>query len=250
MERSINGLEPSVVTCFPTIKFNQHIFTSSEDNLCTICLSDYKVKEVLRILPRCGHAFHIACIDLWLRQHHTCPVCRISLQVFSEWTHMAGPLISTVAKARFVPGALPDHLFEQPKNCIGVPHSMPSGAPKNSLAWTVIAKTLEFPEAGESSSLSLQESQLLPRSELQPGDRQQLLEHRVSMESDALFNHDGSVALSPQMQGINHDESLSNAIKNHIHGGEGGVSLMSAVTEGAQSGASAANQSLPISCEP
>ncbi|KAG6506350.1 hypothetical protein ZIOFF_031673 [Zingiber officinale] len=47
---------------------------------CTVCLADYQEKDVLRILPFCGHNFHVICIDIWLKQHSTCPVCRISLR--------------------------------------------------------------------------------------------------------------------------------------------------------------------------
>ncbi|EMS61239.1 RING-H2 finger protein ATL65 [Triticum urartu] len=37
---------------------------------------EYEAKDVVRVLPYCGHAFHAACIDTWLRQHPTCPICR------------------------------------------------------------------------------------------------------------------------------------------------------------------------------
>ncbi|XP_021746166.1 RING-H2 finger protein ATL63-like [Chenopodium quinoa] len=32
--------------------------------------------EVGRSLPRCSHAFHMECIDMWLFSHSTCPICR------------------------------------------------------------------------------------------------------------------------------------------------------------------------------
>lgn len=52
--------------------------TDQEDmkSCCSICLSDYKDSEVLRVIPDCGHMFHAVCIDQWLRTHATCPVCR------------------------------------------------------------------------------------------------------------------------------------------------------------------------------
>ncbi|CAN1133886.1 Putative RING-H2 finger protein ATL71 [Linum perenne] len=45
---------------------------------CSICLADYKSADVLRLLPDCGHLFHLKCVDPWLRKHPTCPVCRTS----------------------------------------------------------------------------------------------------------------------------------------------------------------------------
>lgn len=31
-------------------------------------------------MPKCGHSFHLSCIDIWLRKQSTCPVCRLSVQ--------------------------------------------------------------------------------------------------------------------------------------------------------------------------
>ncbi|WRX17067.1 zinc finger protein [Theobroma cacao] len=46
------------------------------DDTCTICLSDYKAKEIIRTIPDCDHYFHADCIDKWLRLNASCPVCR------------------------------------------------------------------------------------------------------------------------------------------------------------------------------
>ncbi|KAJ1272412.1 hypothetical protein BS78_06G200300 [Paspalum vaginatum] len=50
---------------------------------CAICLAEFEEGEATRVLPQCGHAFHAACIDLWLRGHSSCPSCRriLSLQL-------------------------------------------------------------------------------------------------------------------------------------------------------------------------
>lgn len=45
---------------------------------CSICLANYRSADVIRLLPYCGHLFHLQCIDTWLRIHPTCPICRNS----------------------------------------------------------------------------------------------------------------------------------------------------------------------------
>ncbi|XP_070552144.1 uncharacterized protein [Ptychodera flava] len=47
-----------------------------EDNTCNICFVDYERNEALRRLP-CFHRYHAECIDPWLKQNPTCPVCRV-----------------------------------------------------------------------------------------------------------------------------------------------------------------------------
>ncbi|WOL17006.1 E3 ubiquitin-protein ligase [Canna indica] len=42
---------------------------------CTVCLSKFDDADVLRLLPKCKHAFHVACVDRWLEAHSTCPLC-------------------------------------------------------------------------------------------------------------------------------------------------------------------------------
>lgn len=56
---------------------------SSEDELtCSVCLETVNVGELIRSLP-CLHQFHAECIDPWLRQQGTCPVCKF--RVGSAW---------------------------------------------------------------------------------------------------------------------------------------------------------------------
>ncbi|KAK7409850.1 hypothetical protein VNO78_00211 [Psophocarpus tetragonolobus] len=48
---------------------------------CAICLSEFAIGDEIRVLPQCGHGFHVSCIDAWLRSHSSCPSCRQILVV-------------------------------------------------------------------------------------------------------------------------------------------------------------------------
>ncbi|XP_047046012.1 RING-H2 finger protein ATL74-like [Lolium rigidum] len=43
---------------------------------CAVCIVEFRDGDLARLLPRCGHRFHAACVDAWLRLHSTCPLCR------------------------------------------------------------------------------------------------------------------------------------------------------------------------------
>ncbi|KAH1019270.1 hypothetical protein HUJ04_009114 [Dendroctonus ponderosae] len=45
---------------------------------CAVCIEPYKLSETLRILP-CRHEFHKNCIDPWLLDHRTCPMCKMDI---------------------------------------------------------------------------------------------------------------------------------------------------------------------------
>lgn len=95
-EHGISGLEPVLVAAIPTLRFTREAFSSAEDAQCSICLGEYQEKEVLRIMPKCGHNFHLSCIDEWLRKHSTCPVCRFQIQDSFKAKHMRQAAISMV----------------------------------------------------------------------------------------------------------------------------------------------------------
>lgn len=50
-----------------------------EGTECSVCLNEFQEDETLRLLPKCNHAFHIPCIDTWLRSHTNCPLCRAGI---------------------------------------------------------------------------------------------------------------------------------------------------------------------------
>ncbi|KAH6772893.1 hypothetical protein C2S51_011297 [Perilla frutescens var. frutescens] len=46
---------------------------------CAVCLSEFEDNESLRLLPKCSHAFHLPCIDTWLKSQSNCPLCRANV---------------------------------------------------------------------------------------------------------------------------------------------------------------------------
>lgn len=74
------GLKKKVVETLPKIVYDSNItnenFTKLSSGDCAICLAEYVDGDEIRVLPQCGHGFHVGCIDLWLGSHSSCPSCR------------------------------------------------------------------------------------------------------------------------------------------------------------------------------
>uniref|UniRef100_A0A0D6QRQ3 RING-type E3 ubiquitin transferase n=1 Tax=Araucaria cunninghamii TaxID=56994 RepID=A0A0D6QRQ3_ARACU len=74
------GLDEAVIQSIPLCTFRRA--DKSIDGVeCSVCLVDFKENEALRVLPKCSHAFHVNCIDVWLRSHANCPLCRANVAV-------------------------------------------------------------------------------------------------------------------------------------------------------------------------
>ncbi|XP_030540144.2 RING-H2 finger protein ATL22-like [Rhodamnia argentea] len=74
---SVTGIDSATIESYPKIRIDDDgQVPRPNDNVCTICLSEYQPKEMLRTIPKCGHYFHAQCIDLWLRRSASCPLCR------------------------------------------------------------------------------------------------------------------------------------------------------------------------------
>jgi hypothetical protein len=48
------------------------------NEMCSICCSEYKKNEFYRKMDKCGHIFHKKCVDKWffVNQNCECPLCR------------------------------------------------------------------------------------------------------------------------------------------------------------------------------
>ncbi|KAL3521630.1 hypothetical protein ACH5RR_019779 [Cinchona calisaya] len=73
----VSGLDGATIESYPkTVLGDSRRLLRPDDNICPICLSEYKPKDTLRTIPGCQHCFHAACIDAWLPLNAACPVCR------------------------------------------------------------------------------------------------------------------------------------------------------------------------------
>ncbi|XP_057974492.1 RING-H2 finger protein ATL8-like [Malania oleifera] len=74
------GLKKKVLRSLPRATFTaaEHAGKLAD---CAICLAEFAAGDEIRVLPQCGHGFHVGCIDTWLGSHSSCPSCRQILVV-------------------------------------------------------------------------------------------------------------------------------------------------------------------------
>jgi hypothetical protein len=86
------GLDAAAIASYPKVAFSSSRAAADADSMCSICLSEYRDGEMLRVMPECRHGFHVACLDAWLRRSASCPVCRSSPIPTPNATPLATPL--------------------------------------------------------------------------------------------------------------------------------------------------------------
>lgn len=75
-QESALGLGASAIASLPVYRYEKKGGDGAGSDECSICLGEIKKQETVKQLPVCAHLFHEGCIDMWLRSHRTCPVCR------------------------------------------------------------------------------------------------------------------------------------------------------------------------------
>ncbi|KAL3517689.1 hypothetical protein ACH5RR_020278 [Cinchona calisaya] len=78
------GLDEMLIREIPTFQYNRtdqgnDESSSSSLNKCVVCLNEFQDQDTLRLLPKCSHAFHLDCVDIWLQNNSNCPLCRTSI---------------------------------------------------------------------------------------------------------------------------------------------------------------------------
>jgi Ring finger domain len=76
--------------------------STSEDNVCPICLSGYEKGDTIFVSKHCTHCFHKDCILEWLEKHDDCPICRVNMVTESEMSRAATSLVGEMRMYRAV----------------------------------------------------------------------------------------------------------------------------------------------------
>lgn len=95
------GLDPAVIASYPRVPFSRAAAGADAEVSCSICLSEYRDGEMLRVMPECRHKFHLACLDAWLRRSASCPVCRSSPIPTPVSTPLSTPLSELVPLSQY-----------------------------------------------------------------------------------------------------------------------------------------------------
>ncbi|CDQ82658.1 unnamed protein product [Oncorhynchus mykiss] len=74
-EEHPRGLTKEQIDILATRTYGQASLEGEAGRACSVCINDYAQGNKLRRLP-CAHEFHIHCIDRWLSENNTCPICR------------------------------------------------------------------------------------------------------------------------------------------------------------------------------
>ncbi|KAM3346995.1 hypothetical protein ACQJBY_021150 [Aegilops geniculata] len=72
--RRLDPLDPAVLRALPVVA------AAAGAGDCAVCLAEFERGQEARALPRCGHRFHVDCIDAWFRGNSTCPLCRAAVE--------------------------------------------------------------------------------------------------------------------------------------------------------------------------
>ncbi|KAK4421819.1 RING-H2 finger protein ATL16 [Sesamum alatum] len=74
------GLDEAAIRSIPILEFKKTARPGKNESCeCAVCLSEFQEEEKLRVIPNCGHGFHVDCVDVWLQNNANCPICRIGV---------------------------------------------------------------------------------------------------------------------------------------------------------------------------
>ncbi|CAD6243974.1 unnamed protein product [Miscanthus lutarioriparius] len=176
------GLDDAAIESIALTRYRAGGVLGASD--CTICHGEIQDGELLRLLPKCAHAFHVQCIDTWLRAHVTCPLCRANVVMDTA---------AAAADSEQPPGTdAADASAEQPGSNTRTMEQERHGQQANEQQ----ELRVEIDQPDHSSSLDRQRQQIR-----HPGDRAQNFRRVASMDSPSPPTASGEEAPEDEQAG-------------------------------------------------
>ncbi|XP_022872981.1 RING-H2 finger protein ATL1-like [Olea europaea var. sylvestris] len=72
------GLEELLIREIPTFQYSKNA-ENGIPSKCVVCLNEFQEHDILKLLPKCNHVFHLDCVDIWLQSNANCPLCRSAI---------------------------------------------------------------------------------------------------------------------------------------------------------------------------
>jgi hypothetical protein len=65
-----------------TISMNKKPTSSGDESDCSICFDKIKDQEIYDL--KCYHSFHCECIEKWIYNKQSCPLCRVEIDTIDK----------------------------------------------------------------------------------------------------------------------------------------------------------------------
>ncbi|GLT34724.1 hypothetical protein SLA2020_092240 [Shorea laevis] len=79
LERQRNERTVTIGELAQPMSYRSYERTVNSSTECAICLEEFSGDDECRVLPICKHMYHMRCIDRWLMDELTCPICRTNV---------------------------------------------------------------------------------------------------------------------------------------------------------------------------
>ncbi|GMJ11302.1 Arabidopsis Toxicos en Levadura 52 [Hibiscus trionum] len=129
------GLDESIIKAIAVCKFkkNEGLIEGTD---CSVCLSEFMEDESLRLLPKCNHAFHVPCIDTWLKSHSSCPLCRANISSTNQSTAAAAVTVQEGPRNVGVSAVV----YQQRNEAVSVIQDLESGVREEAVVSLVVTE--------------------------------------------------------------------------------------------------------------
>ncbi|XWS64969.1 hypothetical protein CRYUN_Cryun05aG0049800 [Craigia yunnanensis] len=211
-QATIEGLDEGLIKSITVCKYKKSDGLV-EGTDCSVCLSEFQEDESLRLLPKCNHAFHVPCIDTWLKSHSSCPLCRANIASTNSLPNQAAPATIQEAPRNVSVSAFE---YQQRNDAISVIQDLESGVREEAVVSLVCDDVPKTPGEAVGDMGNVQESSSMIKTR-QDGNGIQPLRRSVSMNS-SLFQ--GQVlSIADILRIIEEDEDLQ--VEHHFQSSMG-----------------------------